>query len=301
MTRTIMWIGGPAFLLTCCAAGNPPATIAAMPVRVMTFNIHHGAGNDACGLPAAAEPTVPDCALDLERIARVIRDADVDIAALQEVDRFWTRSGTIDQPARLSALLGMRPCYGPNLAHGPDAHAGRPHEYGTLVLSRQPLASCTNTLLPRADSSSEQRGLLRASVRLGDRVLEVYNTHLHTREGDRRLQIPAVLQRIGRAADPMLLAGDLNATPDAPYLAPLLARLSDVWAARGDGPGFTSPARPGVAPRRRIDYVLVSPGVDIRRAVTLEGPLQALASDHYPVVADLLVPRRRLAGRQLDE
>lgn len=301
MTRTIMRIGGPALLLTCCAAGNPPATSAALPLRVMTFNIHHGAGNDACGMPAAAEATAPDCSLDLERIARIVRDADVDIAALQEVDRFWTRSGSVDQPERLGALLGMRPCYGPNVAHGPDAHAGRPHEYGTLVLSRHRLASCTNTLLPRADDSSEQRGLLRASVRLGDRVLHVYNTHLHTREDDRRLQIPAVLQHIGSAAGPMLLAGDLNATPDAPYLAPLFARLSDVWATRGEGPGFTSPARPGVAPRRRIDYILVSPEVEVRRAVTLDGSLQALASDHYPVVADLLVPRRHLSGRQIDE
>lgn len=294
--------GGAAIAVTACAGGGRPATDGALPLRVMTFNIHHGAGNDACEPPDAARDQGADCGLNLERIAGIIRDAGVDIAALQEVDRFWSRSGMTDQAAKLGALLGMRHCYGPNLAHDADAHAGRPHEYGTLVLSRHPIAACVNTLLPRADTASEQRGLLLASIGLPGRLLRVYNTHLHTREEDRRLQTGAILRHIGAGPGPIVLAGDLNATPDAPYLAPLFARLADVWPAGGQGAGFTSPARPDIPARRRIDYILASPDLGVRRAVTLDGPLQAEASDHYPVIADILLPARQtLPRRQFDD
>ena len=40
---------------------------------------------------------------DLERIARIVDGADV--IALQEVERFWKRSGLDDQPAILAGLL----------------------------------------------------------------------------------------------------------------------------------------------------------------------------------------------------
>ena len=42
-------------------------------IRVMTYNIHHGEGVDGN--------------VDIDRIAKVIRDANADIVALQEVDR----------------------------------------------------------------------------------------------------------------------------------------------------------------------------------------------------------------------
>ena len=42
-------------------------------LRVMTYNIHHGEGTDG--------------RIDLERIAKVIRDAKPDLVALQEVEK----------------------------------------------------------------------------------------------------------------------------------------------------------------------------------------------------------------------
>src|SRR5690606_29450074 len=69
-------------------------------VRVMTYNIHHASGNDDCTDEETPEGEIPepDCALDLERIAQVIESQSPDIVALQEVDRFWARSGGVDQP-----------------------------------------------------------------------------------------------------------------------------------------------------------------------------------------------------------
>ncbi|HXG68980.1 MAG TPA: endonuclease/exonuclease/phosphatase family protein [Gemmatimonadaceae bacterium] len=275
-----------------CAGAAPSApggSAVVTAARVMTYNIRHGAGNDGCATPPSepGTPPSPDCALNLERIAAIIRAERVDVAGLQEVDRFWARSGMVDQPAALGAMLGMQTCYGANLAHPPDAHSAAPHEYGTLVLSRYPIVACGNTLLPRAGTASEQRGLLHARIRPGDVTVDFYNTHLHTAEADRRLQVDAIVRQIESPAERVILVGDLNARPTESYLAPLFAMLKDAWAIAGAGPGFTSPASPAQPPINRIDYVLVSPALAVTAATILTTPQTAVASDHYPVVCDV--------------
>src|SRR5699024_10019694 len=94
-------------------------------LRVMAYNTHHSAGNDECEDPETAEGEIPEaeCALDLPRLADVILAEDPDIVALQEVDRFWARSGSADQPEEFSNLLDMDVCFGANLTHEPDDHA----------------------------------------------------------------------------------------------------------------------------------------------------------------------------------
>ena len=59
-------------------------------IHIMTYNIHHGEGIDG--------------KVNIERLARVILDAQADIVALQEVDRGVERSHRIDTMARISEL-----------------------------------------------------------------------------------------------------------------------------------------------------------------------------------------------------
>ena len=58
-------------------------------MKIVTYNIQYAKGKDG--------------RCDLERIAASIEEAD--IIALQEVDRCWPRSGMLDQPAELGAML----------------------------------------------------------------------------------------------------------------------------------------------------------------------------------------------------
>ena len=259
----------------------------------MSYNIHHAAGNDDCVTPAPqpGTPPGPDCGLNLERIVSVIRSQNVDIVGLQEVDRFWGRSGMVDQAAELATLLGMQACYGANLDHQPDTHSAAPHQYGTLVLSRHPILGCENTPLPRTDARNEQRGLLLARIRVGDVKLQFYNTHLHTTEADRRLQVEAMVKPIADQIAPAVLVGDLNARPAESYLAPLFAVVRDTWLEAGTGSGFTSPALPARPPASRIDYVLASRALPAISAAAVVTPATAMASDHYPVVAAVTLPR----------
>ncbi|HRX87701.1 MAG TPA: endonuclease, partial [Phycisphaerae bacterium] len=76
-------------------ADSKPVTI-----RVLTYNIHHGAGMDK--------------QIDLPRIAKIIRDSGADLVALEEVDRNVPRTSHVDQPAVLGELTGMHAVFEKN-------------------------------------------------------------------------------------------------------------------------------------------------------------------------------------------
>lgn len=296
MNRTSLLL---ACSLSCAvlAAAQPPGPQAPdRPLTVASYNIKHGAGNDTCVTPPAEPgmPRNPDCSLDLPRIASVIEATGADVVGLQEVDRFWARSGTVDQPQELADMLGWHACYGANLDHQPDSHSSVPHQYGTAILSRFPILECTNTLLPKANPpAGEQRGLLEALINVRGVPLRFYNTHLHTQLADRQVQTQAIADILDERPAPAVLVGDLNARPTESSLPVLYARLTDVWpVARPGEPGYTYVASPSRAPDRRIDYILVSDDVTIEGAEVLVDELTALASDHYPVVAEIALPGR---------
>ena len=267
-------------------------------LRVMTYNIKHGQTNASCTQPPRipGQPPFPDCNLDLQASIDVMRAHAPDIVGVQEVDRFWARSGSVDEPALLAAGLGMdHYCYAPNLDHAPDSHATVQHQYGTVIISRFPILDCRNLLLPRA-GTGEQRGLTRALINVEGVPLQFYNTHLHTTATDRLLQTAAVAAEIDSApAGSKVLVGDFNAIPTAAEMTPIYARLLDAWLEAGvaepDNPeGYTSSARLEGNPTRRIDYVFVSPQVAVTQAYVPIDAQTRLAADHYPVVADITVP-----------
>jgi len=264
--------------------GNPQA--GPQVLRVMSYNIHHGSGNTEC----TDVPGEPECALDLDAIAEVIRTHDADVVGLQEVDRFWRRSGTVDQPAYLARVLGMHYCYGPNLVHSPDGHSTAPHEYGTAILSRFPILECHNTLLPRVDVTTEQRGLLQAFINVRGVPVLFNNTHLqHTSAVERTVQAARVAELITPVNTPTVLVGDLNADPPEPSLDPIEALLLDVWVLAGFGDGLTAFVDEAQL-TRRIDYVWVSDDITANEIYVAIDSLTTLASDHYPVVAGIALP-----------
>lgn len=254
-------------------------------LRVMTYNIHHGAGNEECAARAADSAPEADCGLDLKRIADVIRDAKADIVGLQEVDRFWVRSGGVDQPRVLAQLLAMSVCFGPNLQLPKEGSVGVPREYGTAILSRFPLKDCRNTHLARVSDANEQRGLLSAEVETPSGSVRVMVTHLSIVEADRVEQTKELAAAVGSSRLPTILMGDLNTKPNADSLRPLLAKMRDLWTLAGKGAGLTSASHPQRPPRNRIDYILVSPGMETSGIDVLTNDVTRMASDHYPVLA----------------
>lgn len=255
----------------------PDAATAQEALRLATFNIHHGEGADGV--------------LDLERVAEVVRGAD--LAAFQEVDvRFGKRSRFEDQAERLGKLLGGTAAFGGNLIQG----EGR---YGVALVSRLPLLDQRNHPLPRAAGreKAEPRGLLEAVVDLKGRRLRVLVTHLaHDSRDDRRLQVEAIRRIVAAGEGPALLMGDLNFRPEDENYARLLAPVADgkpllvdAWARAGRGDGATIGLE-GKSPGR-IDYILVTPdladGLEDARV-----DRATRASDHQPVFVTLRLPAK---------
>ncbi len=269
-------------LAAAAVAVTPAAAVAQKPrapgreVTVATYNIHHGAGVDD--------------RLDLERIASEIERGGAQIVGLQEVDRHWSaRSDFVDQAGWLADRLGMRVVYGANLDREP-LEPGQPRrQYGTAILSSYPILRHRNTYLPRPQGG-EQRGLLEATRNVRGVHVRVANTHLqHNSAFERAAQTERIMQLLADSRNPVVLMGDLNARPGAPELAPLWRRLTDAWTRAGTDDGFTYPAQ---APAHRIDYVLVTPDVDVESAAVLPSP----AADHLQLVAALALPGESVGG-----
>jgi endonuclease/exonuclease/phosphatase family metal-dependent hydrolase len=260
-----------AFVLITCASVLLDANIQApRPFRVMTWNIAAGYG-------------------DLSQTARVVRDAAPDVVALQEVDVHWQeRSRFADQASVIGAALDMSVRFAP-IYRLPGAGAAPMREFGVAILSRGEIVEFHNHLLPRLSTQSAATepellpGFAEARVDIAGTRVRVFTTHLDYR-ADRRVrdrQVAQTLERLNAVSGPIVLMGDLNASPDAPELAPLFRRLRDVWPS-GIDRGLTYPAS---TPARRIDYVLVSEEL---RALDVRVPA-VTASDHRPVIADLVI------------
>jgi endonuclease/exonuclease/phosphatase family metal-dependent hydrolase len=250
-----------------------------IPVRIVTFNIHHGVGADGRH--------------DLPRLARLLASAEADVICLQEVDRHYgQRSEEVDQALLLSRALDMQLAWGPSID---EERAGdeRRRQYGNALLSRLPILISDVHRLP---GSGEPRTALRTMVELDGGALWVTATHLSVGEQEQRAAQVAALAALH--TEPMetgVIVGDFNSPPEAPELDALRQRFTDAWQlaqARGDQAGWRLWRRdqgdtfPSSGARRRIDQVWVSPGVAVAAAQVLDAEG---ASDHLPVVVDLEV------------
>ncbi len=247
---------------------RPEATATACPevtervgLRVLTLNTH---GAQAYG------------GFDLDRLASFIDAAGVDVALLQEVDRFRGRSHYTDMPRVLAARSGME------LAFGLNVHLPGRAVSGTATLSRFPILSRRNVALPTAPGS-KARGLLRTDLDVDGLRVSVFNTHLeHLAPGLRLRQAAALRGPVRATRHPVVLGGDLNSLPTSPTGAVMRKLLTDSWRDAGLGPGPTAPAG---HPGRRIDYLFHSPTV---RVGTID-VMEPVVSDHRAVRARYLL------------
>lgn len=133
------------------------------------------------------------------------------------------------------------------------------------------------------------------------KFLDYFNTHFDHKGAEARKQSAALLgSRIAALgdADPVIVTGDFNAIGDTsePWKTLTSAGdLRDAWTATAErfGPvstwcGFTDP-NPDAD--NRIDWILFRNGVKVKRCETVVKSVNdRYPSDHFPVVADLVLP-----------
>jgi endonuclease/exonuclease/phosphatase family metal-dependent hydrolase len=205
-----------------------------------------------------------------ERVAEVVRRFRPELMLLQETGgRLALR--------RFARTMGM------GVAGDPWSPLARRVKDAVLVASpwrivdhHQHRFSTVDRLYPR--------GVLLALIEAADRRVWAVSTHLGLRPAERLRHAEELVGLIEGLDGPILVGGDLNEHPDGSAVRALGERLWDVWLLGGDVAGETFPA---AEPTARIDYLFVSEGVRVERAIVPPTPQARTASDHRPLVVEI--------------
>jgi endonuclease/exonuclease/phosphatase family metal-dependent hydrolase len=225
--------------------GNPELHLA-------TWNIHMGVGRDG--------------KRDLARTARAIRQMDLHLIGMQEVDNHLGEGG--DDLELLGELTGMAVVAGPTMQH-------KRGDYGNALLTSLPVHN-----IERFDLSVEHReprGLLIAHQDWQGGTLQVAVTHLGLRPGERRQQVRRLIECLSaEQRKPLILMGDFN---EWLFWGRPMRWLRDHF---GSVPSpRTFPSR---CPLLRLDHILVDPPERLHALQADKSSLSRITSDHLPVI-----------------
>jgi endonuclease/exonuclease/phosphatase family metal-dependent hydrolase len=209
----------------------------------------------------------------MDRVARVVSHFEPDVVVLNETGgRLALR--------RFARHVGM------GVASDPWSPFRRRVKDAVLVRRPWHIASSFQRRFP-TDRWLYPRGALVADVRRAGMRFHAVGTHLSLEPGERRHHADLLSEIVRSVHTPAIVAGDLNELPDGKAVTVLGTRFRDVWLLAGDADGRTLPADD---PTARIDYVFVTEGIGVERAIVPGGPDARQASDHRPVVAVLTLP-----------
>lgn len=243
----------------------------------MTLNIVHGT---RVPLPPALYPR-GRLRANLDAIARVVVRERPDVVAMQEADG----GGRLDRVAYLAGAAALS-----ELVH--DATPRDPAmRHGAALLSRLSLSNTASSAF--ATGVGDDKGWVVARVAAPGLVLDIASVHLAPFGAKRRRrQIERLVAELADRARPLVVLGDLN----CPWRGPdegvgLLARRLGLRPCDAD----PSPTHVFAGVRQRLDWILVSDELEVRRHRTLPDRV----SDHRAVLADLAlrVPVQLERGR----
>ncbi|WP_230981479.1 endonuclease/exonuclease/phosphatase family protein [Echinicola salinicaeni] len=264
-----IWLG-----LISCKEGEQPTPEMEKPkstkeITVLSYNIHH-----------SNPPSKPDL-IDLEAVAKVIKESNADIVGLQEVDVYTERSGSdLHMAEKLGELAGYDYYY---FSKGIDYKEG---EYGTAILSKYPLSNEKTIKLPK-EEGTEQRTLSLVTVSLTEES-KIYfgNTHMDfTSESNGLAQAKFITKYFDESTDneiPAIVVGDFNAVPSSPAILHF-----DRYFERTCKSGCANTASTN-NPRKIIDYIIYKNTKDFE-VESHEVINETYASDHFPVLAKLIL------------
>jgi len=233
-------------------------------VKVLTFNIYHGATMKGD--------------FDIDYIADVIRRADPDLVALQEVDFLTRRARGSDLATELGWRLKMVSVFASAMKYDGG-------EYGEAILSRYSFHRTRNVPLPFTDGREPRTAVEVITVLPSGDTIAFIGTHFdHTADDvDRILQARKINESFAGSRYPSILAGDLNAVPGSVPIG----MLEELWVNANDG-DLPMPTFPSGNPVKKIDYVMFLPA-DRWRVISTDVIEDSVASDHcaYLVVLEL--------------
>ena len=243
-------------LILAVLALGTTTTASAQKLRVMSYNVKNGSGLDGIK--------------DITRCGDLVREAQPDVVAVQEVDSV-TRRNKFYVLGKMAETAGYHAYFGPTIPHSGG-------KYGIGVLTKKPALSVAFHRLP---CPREPRGLLVVEL---DKYY-ILCTHLWLSEPYRVESVAIIKDVISKLKNkPVFIAGDMNARPAS---KPIMA-FKEFATLLTDDTKFTFPS---TDPRACIDYIF---GVNgsfkvLDRKIFYE----SLASDHLPLYVDVKVGKAK--------
>lgn len=227
-----------------------PFSLCAGEATFMSYNVKNGSGMDG--------------KRDYDRTARVIREAQPDVVALQELDSGTKRSGGLDTLQELAKRTELTGTYAKAINYPGGS-------YGIGLLSREKPLSVKRIPLPGRE---EARVLLMAEFK--DYYFCV--THLSLTREDSEASIKMIARLAAECNKLFLIAGDFNLTPES---APIV-RMKNDFTLLNDPSQKTFPAD---NPAECIDYIWMYKGKKPGdfKVVSRKVMEEPDASDHRPV------------------
>lgn len=229
------------------------------PFRLVTWNIRKALGTDR--------------RRDPERIMQVLSGLSADVALLQEADFRLPPRPPVMAPGRIEAATGLTPAAFP---HGRTSLGW----HGNALLTGPGVT--VETVAQHDLPGMEPRGYVEAVLCKAGVRLRVLGVHLGLLRVSRRAQLSAILAHLAKTDPlPVMIAGDFNERSDKVGLG----RLAKGYRILSGGP--TWHAR---HPLFALDRIVTSREITPVAVTALRTGVTALASDHLPLMADLLLP-----------
>ena len=244
-------------ILAVLAIGATTTTVSAQKLRVMSYNVKNGIGKDGIK--------------DIKRCGQLVREAQPDVVAVQEVDSVTRRNKFYVLGRMAEAAGGYHAYFGPTIPHGGG-------KYGIGVLTKEPALSVAFHRLP---CPKEPRGMLVVELK----KYYIISTHLSLKEEQRVESVAIIKDVVSKLKNkPVFIAGDMNAKP---HSAPIVA-FKEFAQLLTDDTKFTFPSND---PRVCIDYIFGVNGSF--RVLKNHIFYDSLFSDHVPLYVDVKVGKAK--------
>ena len=229
----------------------------AQKVRVMSYNVKNGGGLDGIK--------------DITRNGELVRKAQPDVVAVQEVDSCTRRNKFYVLGKMAEAAGGYHAYFGPTIPY-----AGG--KYGIGVLTKEPALSVEFHRLP---CPKEPRGMLVVELK----KYYIISTHLSLKEAQRVESVAIIKDVVSKLKNkPVFIAGDMNARPGTP----MMKAFKEFATVLSDDTKFTAPS---YDPRGCIDYILGTNGSF--KVLGNSVMFGCFASDHLPLYVDVKIDKAK--------
>ena len=160
-----------------------------MQLKIGTYNICHGEGIDK--------------RVNLNRQGVFLKNYDLDIVFLQEIDIFTTRSN-YNCIEELAKTIGLSNNY---FGKTSDVFNG---EYGNGIISKYQIIESNNYLV-EVDSSHETRGICHCKINVDNKTINLFSVHLPVYFEERIIYINKLIDLISKIKDEaIIVGGDFN-------------------------------------------------------------------------------------------